>query len=139
MIRFILLALPLVLLVLGGGAFAADQWVPAGDALAARGLERPSGPPSSLVLGTAALEALGLIGLFLLLQGRGSNTWLEGLLTAGIAWVFRGPVQILVLAAHSRLPKQPWWDLALVSLGAYVVSGLLLAALARRVRPEGAD
>ena len=139
MIRFILLALPLVLLVLGGGAFAADQWVPAGDALAARGLERSSGPPSSLVLGTAALEALGLIGLFLLLQGRGANVWLEGLLTAGIAWVFRGPVQVLVLAAHSRLPKQPWWDLALVALGAYVVSGLLLAALARRVRPETVD
>lgn len=135
MIRFVLLAVPLVLLVLAGGAFAADQWVPAGGALAGRGLDRP-GAPSALVLGTAGLEALGLTGLFLLIQGRGGNLWLEGLLTAGIAWVFRGPVQILVLATHSRLPKEPWWDLALVALASYAVSGLLLAALARRVRPD---
>ena len=135
MTRFVLLALPVVLLVLAGGAFAGDQWVPTGSALAARGLERSAGAPSSLVLGTACLEALALTGLFLLIHGRGGNVWAEGLLTAGIAWVFRGPVQILVLAAHSRLPKEPWWDLALVALAAYAVSGLLLAALARRLRP----
>ena len=137
MIRFVLLALPLVLLVLAGGAFAADQWVPAG-ALAGRGLDRP-GAPSALVLGTAGLEALGLTGLFLLIQGRGGNLWLEGLLTAGIAWVFRGPVQVLVLAAHSRLPKEPWWELALVALATYAVSGLVLAALAQRARSPAVD
>ena len=135
MIRFVLLALPVVLLVLAGGAFVADQWVPSGGALAARGLDRPAGAPSSLVLATTCLEALGLTGLFLLIQGRGGSVWLEGLLTAGIAWVFRGPVQVLVLASHSRLPREPWWGLALVALATYAVCGLLLAALARRVRP----
>ena len=132
MARFLFFALPLVLLVLGATAFAADAM-----GATAEGLPAPASlwrePVSGrLLLATWMLEAVGLTVLFLLVQSRGEGgAVVDGLATAGIAWLFRGPLMVLTAAAVTRLGREPWWTLSLQRLAAYLVSGLLLALLAR--------
>jgi hypothetical protein len=132
--RFVFFALPLLLLVLGATAFAAEA-----IGATAPGLPAPASlwrePVSGrLLLSTWVLEALGLVVLFLLVQSRGEGSVAaDGLATAGIAWLFRGPVLVLTAAAVTRLGREPWWTLSLQRLAAYLVSGLVLALLARHV------
>ncbi len=122
--RFLPLALLASVLVLGLGTLAID-WMDGGS----------FGPKleSKFVLGGWALEALALTALFLLVQGRGGTWWLDGLLTAWMAWIFRGPVLVLTVAEVSGRGPGPWWGLSLRWLGLYSLCGLLLAVLARRL------
>lgn len=136
MTRFLILAIPLLLLAFILHAFALSNlgWMPEMDSLARYGLS-PAAPPSTLLLvGGWALEALALTALFLILHGRSGAWWLDGLTTGWIAWVFRGPVLVLTIERWSRLPRDPWWPLALRWLVLYTVCGLLLALVARRLR-----
>jgi hypothetical protein len=136
--RFLVLALPLLVLTRALFEFArlSVEW--------ARGTARP-GPgvlaaplagalPGWVVAGGWCLEALALAALFLLIHGRGGPGagpgWWNGLLAGWIAWVFRGPLLVISLAAAGISPG-PWWSAALSWLALYTVSGLLLGILAQ--------
>ncbi|HVS02159.1 MAG TPA: hypothetical protein VMT16_05255 [Thermoanaerobaculia bacterium] len=134
--RFLLLALPLLLLLLAGGAFALEVagWAGEDLALARLGLERDRGV-GPWRLAEWGLEAVGLTALFLLIEGRGSR-WVDGLLAGGVAWVFRGPLLLLTLARLTWLPGQPWLAQVLGWLPLYLAGGLLLAFLAGSLKLE---
>jgi hypothetical protein len=85
------------------------------------------------------VEAAALAALFLLVQGRGGAWWMDGLVSAWVAWIFRGPVFVLTVAAWSRLPTGLWWQLSLRWFLLYSLCGITLAFVARRtgVRREG--
>ncbi len=104
--------------------------------LARFGVSRSAPPPLRLEVGDWLMQSLGLTALFLLVQGRSGAWWLDGLVAGWIAWVFRGPVLVLTLAAWTRLPRDPWWQLSLRWLALYTLCGLLLALTARRLRLE---
>lgn len=84
--------------------------------------------PAWVMLGTWCLEAIGLVALFLLIDGRSRAS---GLLTGWIAWVFRGPLLVLSVAGLGGLPPAPWWSLAFSWWILYSLCGLLLGALSR--------
>lgn len=134
--RFLIVAIPLLLLAFVLHAFALSGlgWMPDLDGLSRYGLGPVTDPPPALQLGGWILETLALTALFLLVQGRSGSWWLDGLATGWIAWVFRGPVMVLTIERWSRLPRDPWWPLALRWLVLYTVCGLLLALVARRLR-----
>lgn len=127
MVRFLLLALPLLLLLLGGGAFGLEL----------AGLAGAAGAPpgeAGLQLARWSLEAVALTALLLLVQGRGGSWWGDGLLTAGLAWIFRGPLLLLALAELGALPPRP----LLAACGwllLYLAAGVLLGWLARPLEP----
>ncbi len=135
MTRFVFLAIVLLLLIEGLFAFAGDyvRLDDGREALAAYGVARLGRAPAILTLGVWLLEALGLTALFLLLQGRTGAWWLDGLLTGWIAWIFRGPLLVLTVEGITRLPRDPWWGLAMRAFVVYSCGGLLLAELARRL------
>ncbi|MFL6197543.1 MAG: hypothetical protein ACJ76J_00055 [Thermoanaerobaculia bacterium] len=129
--RFLLLALPLLILTMGLFQFAMEML----------GLQvdpsrlAPGGGvdlPGYVSLATWALEALGLAALFLLVHGR-SGGWTSGLLTGWIAWVFRGPLLVVAVVGLAGLPPRPWWALALSWWVLYSVCGLLLSGVAAGV------
>ena len=134
MTRFVLIAVPLLVLAMALWGLGVDLagLDPDASALARFAVERPRPLPGWTLAGIWVLEALGLTGLYLLVQGRSSAWWLDGLLTGAIAWIFRGPLLVLTVAALTRLPRQPWWGHALSWLALYPLCGLGLAALARR-------
>lgn len=119
------------MLLLGFGTFLAEQvgWAPDPSPLLARGLRagQLSGP---LQLSAWALEGLALTALFLLLRGRSTRRWLEGLSAGLAAWIFRGPVALLALASVAELPRAPFWESARLALVLYPAVGLALALLA---------
>jgi len=117
--RFLVLALPLLLLVLGLFHFGSEA--------AGLPLPRISAP---YLLGLWVLESLGLVAIYLLVRDRRLNRWLTGLAVAWAAWIFRGPVLALTIAGASSVSGGDWWKLALAWLGLYVVCGLLMAAVA---------
>jgi hypothetical protein len=117
--RFLVLALPLVLLALGAFHFAAEALDLAVPEL-----------PAPYLLGLWVLEAIGLVALFLLVRERGLGRWAAGLAASSTAWIFRGPVLALTAAGASRLPAGSWSTLVLGWLGLYSVCGLLMAAVA---------
>lgn len=136
MIRFLILAFTLVVLTMAVFAFALDSL----DLLPHSrevdfGLGRGQMPPST-VLATWALEAVALMALFLLIQGRAGAWWLDGLATAWLAWVFRGPLLVLAVAGAAQLPPGPWWQMALRWWFLYSLCGLVVAGVARKVRLE---
>ncbi len=96
-------------------------WMPAGA---------PPPPPARVQLGAWGLEALGLAALFLLVHREGSSVWFSGLLSAWIAWVFRGPLLVVSVAAAGLDPK-PFWGLTFRWWLLYTLCGLVLAVLAR--------
>ncbi|MCB1036560.1 MAG: hypothetical protein KDD47_22230 [Acidobacteria bacterium] len=127
MTRFLLLALPALLLLIAG--FHAG-W----DLL---GFDNPQTLPAVQLLGLWFLESFGLTTLFLLMRGAGRGRFADGIAAAWAAWVFRGPVVVLTLTSTTTVTavgfgKGPWWNLALGWLGLYTFAGLVLAALARR-------
>jgi hypothetical protein len=122
--RFLLLAILATALLLGLGALAFD---------AADGGDFGLKVDGRYVLGGWLLEAMTLTALFLLVQGRGGAWWLDGLLTAWMAWIFRGPVLVLAVTQVLGRGPEPWWGLSLRWLALYSASGLLLGFLARRL------
>ena len=103
--RFLLLALPLLILTMAVFRFALETLGMAPDPAA---LSRSDAAelPGWVTLATWALEAVGLASLFLLIQGR-NGRWLAGLLTGWIAWVFRGPLLVVTVAGLAHLPPGP--------------------------------
>jgi hypothetical protein len=136
--RFLVFALPLLLVAMALFGFVTDQFglEPRTAALGPLGLERAAPPPAALTLATWGIEALALAALFLLLQGRGGAWWIDGLLTGALAWVFRGPLLVATIALLSRLPRQPFVEFARLALVLDLACGLLLAGLARAMRLE---
>ena len=121
---FVLLAVLATALLLGLGTLAAD---------AADGGAFGPRLAGKIVLGGWLLEAVALTALFLLIQGRGGAWWLDGLLTAWMAWIFRGPILVLTVAQTLGQGRDPWWPASLRWLVLYSLCGLLLALLARRL------
>jgi len=122
--RFLLLAVLSTVLLLGIGTLAFD---------AADGGSFGPRRDGKGVLGSWLLEATALTALFLLIQGRGGGWWMDGLLTAWIAWIFRGPVLLLTVAELQGGRGEPLWNLTLRWLLIYSICGLLMALLARRL------
>jgi hypothetical protein len=131
--RFLALAIPLALLILalGGSLLEAAGWGPDLSPLAARGVARPDGAPLRLALASALLEATALVALTLLLAGRTARWWSDGLACGLVAWIFRGPLLVLAVAALTRLPVAPFATLARGALALDLAAALALAALAR--------
>jgi hypothetical protein len=136
--RFLLLAFPLLVLTMGLGGLALETFdlVPDAGELARLGLAARPSLGSGRVLGGWVLESLALLALFLLLQGRTSARWLDGVAAAWIAWIYRGPVLVLTVLTWTSLSRQPWWGLSLYWLVLYTLCGLILGAVARGVRLE---
>jgi hypothetical protein len=126
--RFLFFALPLLVLAMALFQFGLEALDMAPDPEALSGV-RPPALPGAVMLATWALESVGLATLFLLIHGR-SGRWLAGLLTGWIAWVFRGPLLVVTVAALAGLPPGPWWSLALTWWVLYTFCGLLLGAVA---------
>lgn len=133
MLRFVGFALPLLVLTLGFATFALDTL---GFEVGAGLLGPRRVLPPLFQLGIWLLEATGLTALFLILQGRTSSSFLDGLLTGWIAWIFRGPLLVLTVVAVTRRSQDPWWSMALSWLALYTLCGVVLALLARRTRLE---
>jgi len=117
--RFLVLALPLLLLALALFHFGSEA------------LDLPLPQLSApYLLGLWLLEAIGLVGVFVLVRERQLNRWLAGLAGAWSAWIFRGPVLALTAAGSSSLSAGSWWRLVLAWLVLYTVCGLLMATVA---------
>ncbi len=123
MSRFLALSIVFLVLVMALFQFglAAFGWLPAGT---------PPSPPPRVQLGAWALEALGLSALFLLIHREEGSVWFSGLLSGWIAWVFRGPLLVVAVAAAGLDPK-PYWGLTFRWWLLYTGCGLVLAAIAR--------
>lgn len=138
MSRFLALAIPSVLLLMALFWFGLDVTglLPDTGALAQLGVARYGAPPVFWLIGDWVFEALALIALFLLVQGRSGAWWLDGVTTGLMGWLFRGPALVLSIVLWSKLPRDPWWPLALRWLALYAACGLAIAGLARRVGLE---
>lgn len=137
MLRFVGFAVPSLVLTLGVATFALEV------AFKTLGIEvgvEMLGPhrvlPPLFQLGIWLLEATGLTALFLILQGRTASSFLDGLLSGWIAWIFRGPLLVLTVVAVTRRSADLWWSMALSWLALYTLCGMVLALLARRTRLE---
>jgi hypothetical protein len=80
-----------------------------------------------------AFEAFALLALFLVVHGHFGRWWLDGLVTAWLAWIFRGPLLVLTAVTALGAPPGPWMRAALAWWAVYSVCGLLLGNLARRL------
>jgi len=98
----------------------------------------PGSAPPRIVLATWLLEAFGLIVLFLLIEGRSRFWLLDGLLTAWVAWIFRGPLLVVTIVVAAGRAQQPWWRMALGWWILYTVCGLTLA-IVRRLQTRGEE
>lgn len=134
MLRFIVYAVPVLVLLLALFGFAVellDAEPRSGSVIRLALFEQPR-VPGQLVLGTWLVEASGLIALFLLTQGRFGTWWLDGLVAGWVGWIFRGPLLVVTIVVATRQPQDPWWALAFGWWVLYSVCGLSLAILARR-------
>ncbi len=134
MLRFIVYAVPLLILLLALFGFTVellDAEPRSGSVIKLALFEQPR-VPGKLVIGAWLVEASGLIALFLLAQGRFAAWWLDGLVAGWVAWVFRGPLLVITIVVAARQPQDPWWKLAFGWWVLYSVCGLSLAILARR-------
>ncbi len=138
MLRFVLLAVPLAVLVLALSTFAADLagLGPDLSPLAAQGLARAGGLPRGVGAAAFAFEAMALTALYLMIEGRFGRWWLDGLASGLVAWLFRGPILVLAVAALVAVPTAPLWEAARVALFADPAATIALAALARVSRPR---
>ncbi len=126
--RFLALSIALLVLVMALFQFGLEAlgWLPVGA---------PPPPPPRVQLGAWGLEALGLAALFLLIQREGGVSWFTGLMTGWIAWVFRGPLLVVSVAAAGLDPK-PYWGMSFRWWVLYSTCGLVLGILARPVEPR---
>jgi hypothetical protein len=131
--RFLLLALPLLILTMGVFQFAMEMLgLQVDPSQLGDGIELPG----YVSLATWTLEALGLAALFLLVDGRSGGRgggWTSGLLTGWIAWVFRGPLLVVTVVGLAGLSPRPWWSLVLSWWVLYSLCGLLLSGVAAGV------
>lgn len=126
--RFILLAIPSLILLMGFFHFGLERFQLDPEGMAGSPHHKPA---VWLVAATWFLEALALTALYLMLGGRGGvGRWANGLLSAWIAWVFRGPLLVVSVVNLAALPARPWWHLAFSWWILYSLCGLALAALA---------
>jgi hypothetical protein len=134
--RFLVIALPLLLLTMALFRFALELLKLAPDVSALSRAGVPALPPA-VTLATWVLEAIGLTALYLLIQGRGASRWTVGLLTGWIAWVFRGPLLVVTVVGLAGLPPRPWWGMAFSWWVLYTLCGLMLglAASTARLQP----
>lgn len=130
--RFLLLALPLLLLLIALFNLGAEQLGLTSDLGPMVGWHSGGGGlPGPYVLGTWLLEALALTALFLLVDGRGGWPLTNGLAAAWMAWVFRGPLLVLTTAGLRGPAAGDWWPLAWRWFVLYSAAGVLLAIAAR--------
>lgn len=132
LLRFLLLAPPLVLLALGSFHYGSELL----------GLPVPA-LPGPFLLGLWVLEAIGLVALYLLVRERLIGRWIAGVASAWAAWIFRGPVLALSAAGAPASAAAGWgssWGaLVLAWLGLYTVCGLLVASVAGSLAPGGEE
>jgi hypothetical protein len=140
-LRFLLLAVPVALAALASVLFVVDWAGLAPDlgGLERYGVARPGGLPQPVEAAALAFEATSLVALYLLVAGRLGRWWLDGLATGLAAWLFRGPLLVLAVAALSRLPTEPFWQSARAMLLADPTAALAVAALARSLRLPGSS
>lgn len=133
-VRFFVLAYPVLVLMLAGFGFVVDQLdlLPGG---LWPGRTPVAGPAVAAAWG---LEALALLALFLLLEGRFRSRTVAGLVTGWIAWVFRGPLLVVSVVAAGQ-PQGPWWRMSVAWWGLYTFAGLAMARLAMQRDPEPDD
>lgn len=123
--KFLVFSLPLLILSMALFHFALEVLGRAPDPA----LLAPSGGrdlPGWVTLATWVLESVALSALFLLIYGRSGQRWSAGLLTAWVAWVFRGPLLVVTVASLAGLPPGPWWGVAFGWWVLYTVCGLVL-------------
>lgn len=137
MLRFLALAIPAALLVLAAVAASATalDLGPDRAPLAARGVARAAPLPPGLQIAGMLFEAVALVALFLLVEGRSGSALLDGLAAGLAAWLFRGPLLVLAVATLTRLPTAPFWQLARVGFVALPAAGLAIGAVARWRKP----
>jgi len=123
LLRFLFLSVLTTTLLIGIGAVGFD---------AVDGGEFGPRLDGKVTLGGWLLEAVALSALFLLIQGRGGSWWLDGLLTAWLAWIFRGPVLVLAVAEANVGAGISWWHLTMRWLVIYTACGFVIAFIARR-------
>lgn len=132
MIRFLALAVPAALLVLAAvdaGAIALG-FGPDLAPLAARAVARVEPLAPLLQAAIVAFEAVALVALYLLVEGRSGSPLLDGLVAGTAAWLFRGPLLVASVAVMTRLPIAPFWEAARIDLVALPAAGLAIGALA---------
>jgi hypothetical protein len=132
--RFLALAIPLALIALvavDAGATALG-WAPDLGPLAARGVARPIALPVTIGTLGVLFEAVALVALFLLIEGRSGSPLFDGVAAGLAAWLFRGPLLVFTIASMTRLPTAPFWQAARVGLVALPVAGAALGWLAGR-------
>ncbi len=133
--RFLIFALPLLLLTMGLFHFVLEtlRLAPDPAVLSRSGV---ASLPGWVVLATWILEAVGLAALYLLIL-RGGSRWATGLLAGWIAWIFRGPLLVVTVVGLAGLPPRPWWGMAFSWWILYTLCGLVLgaAAAAARLQP----
>jgi hypothetical protein len=136
-LRFLVLAVPTALLVLAGVDAGASSLgaAPNLTPIAAHGAARAAPLPTRLRLAIVAFEAVALVALFLLVQGRSRSPVLDGFAAGLAAWLFRGPLLVATVASITRLPTAPFWQMARVALVALPAAGLAIGILARRMQP----
>ena len=119
MLRFLALALPAALLVLAFAGWAAESLGGAPD----------HGPLAAL------FEATALVAFYLLVEGRTGSPVADGVVAGLAAWLFRGPLLVVAVAALTRLPTDPFWQSARIWLVALPAAGAAVGAVARWTRP----
>jgi hypothetical protein len=131
--RFLIFALPLLVLTMGLFRFALEALRLAPDPAV---LSQSGGTslPGWVVLGTWILEAVGLAALYLMIQGGSGSRWASGLLAGWIAWIFRGPLLVVTVVGLAGLPPRPWWGMAFSWWILYTLCGLVLGAAASASR-----
>lgn len=133
MLRFIVLAIPLLILLLALFGFTVEilDLEPRDGSVVKLAVLHPPLVPEPLVIGAWLVEACGLTALFLMAQGRCGRWWLDGLVAGWLAWIFRGPLLVITIVVAMRQPQQAWWTLAFGWWVLYSVCGLSLAWLAK--------
>jgi hypothetical protein len=134
--RFLVVTVSILVALMALSAFVMEvfDWGPSMRELSRFGIQRAEPLAPHLRLGGWLLEAVALVALFLLIQGRGGYLWLDGLMAAWIGWIFRGPILVMTIASFTRLPRDPWWPLTLRWLAVYSLCGLTMAVAARRFK-----
>jgi hypothetical protein len=130
--RFLALALPAALLVLAAVDAGAEALGLGPDLapLAARAVARVEPLAPALRTAIVAFEAVALVALFLLIEGRSGSPLLDGLAAGVAAWLFRGPLLVASVALMTRLPVAPFWQAARIGLVALPAAGLAIGLLA---------
>jgi hypothetical protein len=131
--RFLIFALPLLVLTMGLFRFALEVLHRAPDP-AALSTSTVASLPGGVVLATWILEAVGLAALYLLILKPGGSRIAAGLLAGWIAWVFRGPLLVVTVVGLAGLPPRPWWGMAFSWWILYTLCGLVLGAAASASR-----